>query len=484
MNILWLCNIIPPVIAKALNLEASNKEGWISGLCDMIVKNNEKNHISLSIASPVNARMITEGDGFLKEEIPAFNGSLTFYGFREDTGHPENYDPVLDGSMREIIRDCKPDLVHCFGTEYPHTLAMCRSFPQKDHILIHIQGLCSVYANAYFANLPEKIIRSATLRDRLKKDSLLKQQQKFVKRGEHEIEAIKLAGNIAGRTGWDHYYTQKWNPSANYFEMRETLRPDFYQDAWQKDKCIPHTIFLSQGDYPVKGLHYMLTAMPEILREFPDTKVYVAGNSIVGYRTLKQKLKISGYGKFLKNLIHQNGLEDKIIFLGKLTAAEMKERYLKSHLYVCCSSIENSPNSLGEAMMLGMPCVAADVGGIPDLFTEKINRDPKPIAITPNENDPGSGQDGHPRNLQMAAGILYKGFECPENEYGFTGTISGTEEEKMKKIAGNLSDSVIAMWKNDRKLSVSCKNARELANRNHNREQNYADLIRIYNQLT
>ena len=46
----------------------------------------------------------------------------------------------------------------------------------------------------------------------------------------------------------------------------------------------------------------------------------------------------------------------------------MKSEYLKSNVYICPSSIENSPNSLGEAQILGVPCVAAYVGGIPDMI--------------------------------------------------------------------------------------------------------------------
>ena len=45
----------------------------------------------------------------------------------------------------------------------------------------------------------------------------------------------------------------------------------------------------------------------------------------------------------------------------------MKEAYLKSHVFACPSALENSPNSLGEAMLLGLPCVAARTGGIPDM---------------------------------------------------------------------------------------------------------------------
>ena len=35
------------------------------------------------------------------------------------------------------------------------------------------------------------------------------------------------------------------------------------------------------------------------------------------------------------------------------------------------SSIENSPNSLGEAQLLGVPCIASDVGGVTDMIPNK-----------------------------------------------------------------------------------------------------------------
>ena len=47
----------------------------------------------------------------------------------------------------------------------------------------------------------------------------------------------------------------------------------------------------------------------------------------------------------------------------------MCERYLKSHVFVSPSSIENSSNSICEAMILGVPVVCSDVGGIKSLLT-------------------------------------------------------------------------------------------------------------------
>ena len=53
----------------------------------------------------------------------------------------------------------------------------------------------------------------------------------------------------------------------------------------------------------------------------------------------------------------------------------MIEHLLNSHVFVQPSVIENSPNSLMEAVFLDIPSVAADVGGISSLYKtyENVN---------------------------------------------------------------------------------------------------------------
>lgn len=453
MKVLWLCNVMLPLIARQLNMEVSNKEGWLSGLADVVLKRRYENGIELAVAFPAPREMFPEEHEVCMRTVTTENGKLTCYGFYEDTVHPDLYDEKLEERLQKILNAYQPDIVHCFGTEYPHTLAMCRVFPKKDRLLTGIQGLCAVYANAYFANMPEQVLKTVTLRDRLKKDSLREQQEKFARRGAMEKEAVSLAGNVTGRTEWDRFYTREWNPDACYFNMNEILRPEFYGQEWRLENCRKHTIFLSQGDYPIKGLHYMLTALPAIKAKYPDVKVYVAGQDLTKYETLKQKLKLSGYGKYLRRLIKKNGLKNQVIFLGKLNSEQMRDRYLKSHLFVCPSAIENSPNSLGEAMLLGMPCVSADVGGIPSIFTH--------------------GEDG----------ILYEGFRSMKNAFDNTSNLRGKEDRQLEIISKRLSDAVLEMWSNQEKMEEYCRNARIHAERTHNRERNYMKLTEIYSKI-
>ena len=50
MKVLWLCNVMMPMIAEKLDLEASNKEGWISGLAAVLLKKRRDNGLELAVA--------------------------------------------------------------------------------------------------------------------------------------------------------------------------------------------------------------------------------------------------------------------------------------------------------------------------------------------------------------------------------------------------------------------------------------------------
>ena len=304
-----------------------------------------------------------------------------------------------------------------------------------------------------------------TFRDLVKRDSLRSQQEKFARRGVMEREAIGLAGNITGRTAWDREVTTGWNPGAQYYPMNETLRASFYEGSWDPEHCEPHSIFVSQGDYPLKGLHYLLKALPGIRRKFPDVQVYVAGNDLTAYHTLKQKLKISAYGQYLRDLIREGQLEDCVHFTGKLTEQQMRERFLRSHLFLCCSSLENSPNSLGEAMLLGVPCVSTEVGGIPSLFDG--GRD-------------GLWCEGH--RLTETAEISRNTSDADENKNN-TCDLKELKTTELENIVKSMEKSIIEMWSSPEKMLEYSKNAREHARKTHDKEKNFAKLQEIYAKI-
>lgn len=387
-RILWVCNIMLPAIARERNLPYSNREGWLTGIFERLTEESRAAAGQKRCAEPeIEEQRTAERKAQGKTEIalgicfPAAHkeviGKLTVdgvscYGFEEDLNKPEIYDNRLEERFAEIITDFQPDILHVFGTEFPHALAAVRAFGNPAKTLVGIQGLCYEIARVYMANLPEEIQRKVTFRDYVKKDSLKQQQEKFKKRGENEIQTIRLAGHITGRTRFDREGTARQNPHAIYHSMNETMRNDFYTGEWKQSACERHSIFLGQGDYPLKGFHFMLEAMPVLLKEYSDVRLYVAGNSIIENKTLRDKIKLSGYGSYLRSLIHKYRLQERITILGKLSAKEMKQQFLKSGVFVCPSVLENSPNTIGEAMLLGVPVAASFAGGIPDMIQDGV----------------------------------------------------------------------------------------------------------------
>ena len=167
MKVLWLCNIMLPRIAEELGMPKSNKEGWLTGISETILANKE-NKITLGICFPVEQ----DKDGICGEA-----DGLSYYGFYEDTLHPEIYDNGLEERLAKILSQFQPDVVHVFGTEFPHTLAMAKVFPKKDKLLISMQGICTECAKNYTIGVPSRVCKKETFRDWLKKDNILKQQE-------------------------------------------------------------------------------------------------------------------------------------------------------------------------------------------------------------------------------------------------------------------------------------------------------------------
>lgn len=359
MKILWLTNVPLPEANQLMKAASTPYGGW---LVNASARLSEEIGINLSIAFPkIGLSDVLKLTGYRK----------TYYAF-PPVG--ENGTSINEGTkfFTHILEQARPDVVHIFGTEYAHTLAMVNACNKQNiAAVISIQGLVSIIVQHYLAGLPIKIQNRFTLRDLIKQDNLKQQQSKFFKRGRLEIEALQNVKHIIGRTTWDKACTSQINPDAVYHFCNETLRDEFYSHRWEINRCEKHSIFISQGSYPIKGLHFMLEAMPLILKRFPDAKLYIGGNNITNSDSLKERLKRSSYGKYIEELIKKFNLNSHVVFTGVLNEKQMCERYLQSHVFVCPSSIENSPNSLGEAMLLGVPCVASDVGGVTDLLRHK-----------------------------------------------------------------------------------------------------------------
>lgn len=355
MRVLWISNVMFPDVCEYINIEIPTGGGWMSSCANALIK--EIDDVQLGIIS------------FYRSGSPLTFKKNNIQYYLLPLKNDKMYNRELESYYRKIKRDFIPDIVHIHGTEYPHSLAYIRACGIQNTI-VSIQGLVSVCAQYYLGGINSQTIKKyITFRDMVRRDSLINQQKEMQKRGIYEIELISKIKYIIGRTIWDYSCTWAINPNAKYFKCNETLRPTFYKKEWQYDTCEPFRIFLSQSHYPLKGLHQIIKALPIILKKYPDTKVYVAGYNFLN----KSIIRKNGFANYIESLMKKNSVKDKFIFLGNLKEEEMAEQYLKANVFICPSAIENSPNSVGEAQLIGTPTIASYVGGTMDMITDGVD---------------------------------------------------------------------------------------------------------------
>jgi glycosyltransferase involved in cell wall biosynthesis len=204
---------------------------------------------------------------------------------------------------------------------------------------------------------PSELWRSHRLIEIATRRGLLWRYWDWVGGARQEQEILAGAKSFMGRTDWDRAHVRSVNPTANYYDVGEVLRPVFREHQWDAAQCERHSVIFTNAGEPRRGTEVLLRAMRAVRREFPNAKLRLAGQ--IGTRR--------GYDRFLRRMIAESGLLGAIEFLGYLDGRAMARELCRAHVFAISSYIENSPNSLCEAMQVGLPCVASYAGGIPSL---------------------------------------------------------------------------------------------------------------------
>ena len=108
----------------------------------------------------------------------------------------------------------------------------------------------------------------------------------------------------------------------------------------------------------------------EQLYKGPD--VLLRALAVCRSRGLPAEVRIVGDGRYrprLERMARRLGLSELVDFVGTLAPGEAVYREMQgADLFVLPSRTEGLPRALIEAMALGVPCIASNVGGIPELL--------------------------------------------------------------------------------------------------------------------
>ena len=357
MKVLWVSLVEFPPLSAKLGKPAPAHCGWLYPSAKALLQNMPDCELGVIVYSYGKTFEEYEVEGITYYMVPTKNMAKT--------------DKRQVESCRKALKQFSPDLIHIHGTEHSLAKAVCIANEGKVKTVANIQGLAGPimrYADGGLS-LWDKLTNITPL-DFYRGTFLLNAKRSFRHRMECENYVITHITDIIGRTQWDHDHALTVNPDIHYHFMNESLRDSFYEEPrWSYEKCKKHSIFVSNSGAPLKGAHQVVKALPFILRQYPDAVVNFCGSSVMSndWNTL---IKFQGYHLYLRRLVKILGLEQHVNFLGGLSEQQMKQAFLDAHVYVLPSAIENSPNSLCEAQILGVPVVASYCGGTPTLVED------------------------------------------------------------------------------------------------------------------
>ena len=350
MKILWFSNSPCGSIRRKSNKAITG--GWLISL-EAAIKKIDSIELSVSYFSDVaEPDFVYDGVSYFPIYKNAYKNSplLRILSRLSNLNKNDIEDEIL---LMEVVKKVKPDLIHIHGTEKSYGLLNLISL--KIPIIFSIQGLISPFLEKMYSGIPA---------DFLKKNNSLKNYLTFTTehlnatRWKHnanrEISFLTNAKYVLGRTFWDRNITLLFNKNRIYYQCEEILRDPFYTYSWNKKRTKGKFIItstISSGIY--KGAETLLKTA-DILKKYTDVDFEWR---VIGIDPNDSTFRIS------QKYVNLNYKDINIKLLGRKDADDVVRILLDTDIYCHVSHIENSPNSVCEAMILGLPIIATYSGG-------------------------------------------------------------------------------------------------------------------------
>lgn len=357
MKVLWLTGTYRFQKDSDKNV-GYNGGGWIISLLHLVKDSKE---IDLGIAyltsSPNEKVCIIDGISYFPvytKQLSKWEKIKKYYG-----GYKKiNYD-TLSNKTQTIITEFKPDIIYLFGIENPMATILGKT---NVPVLVHLQGILGPCYNAFF---PQGFNKSSfmypiTIKEWVLRNGFIYAYNNLKVRTQTEKKLFAKLAFCTGRTEWDKQISKLMAPHSNYFHVDEVLRNSFYENAgkWDNPKGDYFIITSTISETVYKGLDTILKTA-RLLKDQTNLKIIW---QIVGVN------RNSNFVLFFEKKLGINSNDIGVKYLGVQDEQTLCQTLLSSNVYVHPSYIDNSPNSIGEAQILGIPVIGTYVGGIPSLI--------------------------------------------------------------------------------------------------------------------
>lgn len=286
--------------------------------------------------------------------------------------NPIETDLCIDDYL-QVVDEFKPDIIHIFGTEQAYGLIIPHL---KVPAIIQIQGNLTIYSKKWFSGLSfHSILRYTNPRKLLMGHSCFHDYFSYSKRAIREQEIFRCCKYFIGRTDWDRRITKALSVNSTYFHCDELLREQFYHLRWSDPANEKIILFSTLKANTYKGIETILETAAILKKQ----RIFQFEWQVAGVGGTEDIVRIIEKAYKLKFIEHH------IVFKADLNAEALSTSLLRADCFIHPSHIDNSPNSVCEAMLLGMPIIATYAGGIPSIIKDKndgiLVQDGDPYAL-------------------------------------------------------------------------------------------------------
>ncbi len=280
-----------------------------------------------------------------------------------------NYNSKIDKDILEIeynkikiIYIKTPNLKLDFITLYKNRIHKVKSYLQLiigEFDILHIHGTEHQYeAMSKGLNIPKVISIQGIMSEYIKfvPKKNYKRYLEWKLSAIYESKFLTQNHNYSCRTHWDSNYIKNKNQKAKIYMIWEMIREDFFSDYFSLKK---DNILFVGGINPLKGLNELLAAYNSSIQNL-GLNLIILGNCSL------EDIKDIIFKKKLKN-IDLNNIDCR----GMQKTEGMINAYKDSYCLIHPTFIDNSPNSICEAQIAGLPVIATDVGGVSSLIKHK-----------------------------------------------------------------------------------------------------------------
>lgn len=224
----------------------------------------------------------------------------------------------------------------------------------------------------------------------------LAERADFAPRVRREGRAIAMAAGIstASRAVLDQVRAHYGLPLENAAVIPNAIASVAEADRWSPSGCEPdHILFIGRFDR-IKGADIVIEAFQRLLRTRPQSRLTLVGPDRGFLDDAGQRHQIK---PFIESRLPGALADGRVEWLDFQPSDRLATLRHRASVTVIASRYETFPNTLLEAMVMGCPVVASDVGGVSEILQHERN------GLTCRIGDPEDMSRGLSRLLENPA---------------------------------------------------------------------------------